>query len=306
MLVMSPFWFSAGSGTLPPLGTGICLFGAGSTSSSTKTVEMYDCNTNIVSTTTSLSQVNSFAVASGTTTFSWWSSYLSASNINVVDFFTYSNQSVAGGTNLVYALTQDYTAVGNANMAVSIGDGKAAATYTYATNTSVAGGSLSTARYDPAGCSIAAYGIVAAGSGFAASPIYATTERYTFASNTTAAGTALTHGRFGLMATGNTTLGLFSGGNTVNTSSGESSVSDIYTYASNTITSGAALKTAILWGGAAGNGSTGVFAAGEIAGSSLVANTSIYDFPSNTMTSGTSMKTAKRMLAGACTTPGGF
>jgi hypothetical protein len=302
---MSPFWFSAGSGAPIPLGTGICLFGAGSNGTGFKSVELYDCNTNIVSTTTSLQTVSSYAVSAGTYTFGFWSSYASTSN-NAVDIFTYSNQSVAPGTVLNTAYVQDNTAVGNANLALVAGDGKATSVYTYSTSTVAAGTNLGTTRYDPAGCGIATYGIVAAGAGFANSPIYATTDVYTYASNTVAAGTSLAHSRYGLMATGSTTMALFSGGNTTNTSSGESSVSDIYTYASNTITSGAALKTAVMWAGASGNGSTGVFAAGEISGSTMVASTSIYDFPSNTMVSGTAMKTAKRMLAGNCTTPGGF
>lgn len=308
MLVMSPFWFSAGSGTLPPLGTGICLFGAGANGSALNSIELYNCNNNTVSNTTSLPNVAGYSTSTGNYSIGLWQGDSSTTNNNV-DLFTYSNQTTTAGTALNYTPVQAQASVGNATLGVisgSVGSSSYSNIYTYSSNTVTTGTALQTGRAYAVGVGNATQGYFIGGYN-SADTVLASADEYNYSANTTVTVTSAQRSRYGSAVAGNTTSGVIAGGDTSYSSWAPIQYSDIFSFTSNTYTAGSsALTYAVGFLAASGNGSTGVFATGENASRVNVTTTNLYSFSGGTFSVGTSMGTARRMASATCTTPGGF
>jgi hypothetical protein len=224
-------------------------------------------------------------------------------------------------------------------------------TYGFSSGSVGTGTSLSVARTQLMACGTSTIGLFAtgllqAGGRSTATDIYTyssnvvspgtafTSNLYTYAGNTFTTGTSMGTGKNSPAATGNSTLGVWGGGNTgsivatttiytysgnsvaagtnlVAAKSGQSAAgtaligvfgtdgsTSIYTYSNNSVATGTAISAGDFTA-AAGNPATGVFTNG-----STTAITNVYTYVSNTVVPGTSIAAVQYMV-GTSSAPGG-
>jgi hypothetical protein len=253
--------------------------------------------------------------------------------------YGFSSGSVGTGTSLSVARTQlmacGTSTIGLFATGLLQAGGRSTTTdiYTYSSNVVSPGTAFSPGKNGPgAGCGNSTVGVFAYGT--TTGTPQATSNLYTYAGNTFTTGTSMGTGKNSPAATGNSTLGVWGGGNTgsivatttiytysgnsvaagtnlVAAKSGQSAAgtaligvfgtdgsTSIYTYSNNSVATGTAISAGDFTA-AAGNPATGVFTNG-----STTAITNVYTYVSNTVVPGTSIAAVQYMV-GTSSAPGG-
>ena len=134
------------------------------------------------------------------------------------------------------------------------------------------------------------------GGGYTTSPT-AYTDKYTYSGDTVVAGTGLGVARYFLAATGNSTVGIFGGGNV------SGNRTDKYTYSGDTVVAGTVLGLARIGLAATGNSTVGIFGGG---GNPITAHTDKYTYSGDTVVAGTVLGVARYGLAACSSTANGL
>lgn len=172
--------------------------------------------------------------------------------VTTTDKYTYSGDTTAAGTALNVARNNGG---GAANATVGICGGGYNTTpaviattskYTFSGDTTAAGTAFATARSGVTGTGNTTTGIFGGGVDTAGTLVGTSTEKYTYSGDTRVAGTALGTAKYfgGSSALGNTTKGIFAGGDDNNLPTNYST-SDKYTYSGDTRAAGGTLSAAI-------------------------------------------------------------
>lgn len=171
----------------------------------------------------------------------------------------------------------------------------ATSVYTYASNTTADGGTLSYAALNLAAAGNSTVGVFAAGvNGDHGYLPLSTTSVYTYTSNTAVSGSIFSQTEGGCAAVGNSVLGVFGGGYPPG-----GCVVSVYLYASNVINNGGVLADSQNKVAAVGNSIQGVFGGGSAGDGMAVSLTSIYIYASNNSNSGTLLNNTGLVQAAA-------
>ena len=215
------------------------------------------------------------------------------------DLYFYATNAVIAGTNLKTGIGY-LGGVGNYSMGVFAGNPHFSYIYTYATNAVASGASLLVPRQEAAGVGNTTVGIFG-GMLQASGPVNAAiTDIYTYAFGTMSAGTnlaPLATATYAQAAVGNSTMGVFNGGNHVNSNGSQTALAltNIYTYATNAVAPGTTLGTACAEHAGIGTSSFGIFGGG---GNNFpVATTTVYTYSNNGIAPGNNLGTARSSLA---------
>lgn len=171
----------------------------------------------------------------------------------------------------------------------------ATSVYTYASNTTANGGTLSYIALNLAAAGNSTIGVFGAGiNGIHGYLLLSTTSVYTYTSNTAVAGSIFSETEGGCAAVGNSVLGVFGGGYPPG-----GCVVSVYLYASNVINNGGVLADSQNKVAAVGNSIQGVFGGGSTGANASVSLTSIYIYASNNSNSGTLLNNTGLVQAAA-------
>lgn len=282
------------------------VFGGGNTGSLSAVTDRYIYLTDEVLAGTVLATAREDLAAAGNSTFGLFCAGFTTVVVASTDKFTYETGSVTAGVALgtarrglagagaVVGLPPPpvTTAFGVFGGGFASGNSAVTDRYVYASDTTVVGASLATARYSLSAVSNAAVGIFAGG--IAASTAIAITDKYTYSVNTVTPGTVLLVGRRIMAGAGSSTVGVMAGG--IIASGARVATSELYTYAVDAIVAGANLGTSRSNFAAAGNETLGIFAAGAIS-TGAIKTTERYDYAANIVTPGTDLYWLRQALA---------
>lgn len=230
-------------------------------------------------------------------------------DLNICDSYTYVNNVINQTTNMTYStrtlVAFSSTTIGYFQGGITVNTKVAnTSTYTYSDATVIAGTRSNYNRTQAAAVNTTTFGLIGSGAGTTynnqSNSLLAITEKYTYSNNTVANGTNLSYSKYWLSGAGNTTLGVFFGGN--NSGGTPQNTSNRYTYSNNTVATGTTLNVARSGGQSAGDNTNAII----VGGNSTEYRLEIYNYSNNTFTYSTYFAHNYSSGGSTCTTPGGL